>query len=167
MNAYKAILFSAFVGMPLCCAVSDATAAESRGNRCERGFRVGIVDLDMQPDPVVEGQRVRKWLVRLRVEGDRACDTVIELRERQGNDLIAREREHRLRPGVNEIELEPRDRFRFEGKERCFVVLVDIAGTKRPVDSDRRFCARYRPASWTMAEGDEPKRQERERERER
>jgi hypothetical protein len=47
-----------------------------------------------------------------------------------------------LRPGINEIELTPLERYRFSGSERCFQVIADIAGTGRTVDAARRFCAR-------------------------
>jgi len=161
MNTYKAVLMTAFLGVLLLATVIDATAAERRRGRCEGSHKVAITDLDMSPDPITEGQRVRRWRVRLRVDSNGECDTVIEIREKPGNELVAREREYRLRPGINEVELEPQERYRFEGKQRCFVVLVDIAGTRRPIDAGRHFCASHRPSYWTMREeGDERIRKE-------
>ena len=121
-----------------------------RGRRgCRRGDRIRIQDLDIFPDPVVEGQRIRLWKVRIRLDGNRECDTEIEIRE--GRDAVGRERRHTLRPGINEIEIQPVERYRFRGREHCFDVIVDLEGTRRQVDADRRFCAYQKPA-WSMSE---------------
>jgi hypothetical protein len=129
---------------------SEAFAA-SRGDSCRRGDRISIVDLDMSPDPIAEGQRVRSWRVRLRLDSRNECDTTVEIRETGGNDVVAREREYRLRPGMNEIDMQPSERYRFEGKERCYTVIVDVEGGRRSADADRRFCARNR-ATWSLRE---------------
>ena len=51
--------------------------AADRRNACRRGDRLHIQDLDMSPDPVVDGQRVREWKVRVRFDGRRECETDI------------------------------------------------------------------------------------------
>jgi hypothetical protein len=58
------------------------------------------------------------------------------------SDPVGRERVFRLRPGINEIEVENNERYRFSRSEHCFQVIADIAGTPKPVDAARRFCAR-------------------------
>ena len=123
--------------------VADATAAErGRGGACRKGDRITIQDLDVSPDPLMEGQRIRSWRVRIRLDGDRPCDTEIEIRE--GRDLVGRVRDYSLRPGVNEIDVPPEPNYRFQGREHCFDVVVDLEGTRKQVDADRRFCARQR-----------------------
>jgi hypothetical protein len=87
--------------------------------------------------------------VRVHLDGNRQCETEIEIRE--GGDVVAREDNYTLRPGVNEIQLRPLERYRFQGREHCFKVMVDLEGSRREVDADRRFCAYQRPA-WSMRE---------------
>jgi len=108
---------------------------------CGGGHRLQVVDLDVSPDPLAEGQRISRWFVRLRADGSGECRTTIRVRDESG-DLVAGERVWGLRPGLNEIELTPLERYRFSGSERCFQVIADIAGTARTVDAARRFCAR-------------------------
>jgi hypothetical protein len=108
---------------------------------CGGSHRLQIVDLNMSPDPIAEGQRINRWLVRLRADASGECRTMIRIREISG-DEVGRERVFRLRPGNNEIEIEPNERYRFIRSEHCFQVIADIAGTPRPIDAARRFCAR-------------------------
>jgi hypothetical protein len=116
---------------------------------CRRGDRIQIQDLDLAPDPIMEGQRIRAWKVRIRFDGSRECETEIEVRE--GGDVVARARRIHLRPGVNEIEVPPVESYRFHGREHCFNVIADLEGTRSEVDANRRFCARQR-MSWSLRE---------------
>jgi hypothetical protein len=135
----RVMLFLAIAIMALqSCVITDDRDIVS----CGGGHRLQIVDLDMAPDPIAQGQRLDRFLVRLRAEGDGECRTVIRVREEGEKDLIGQERVYRLSPGLNEIVIEPYERYRFSRDEHCFVVLADIAGTTRPVDASRRFCAR-------------------------
>jgi hypothetical protein len=127
----------------------DSESAEHRRNACRRGDRVRIQDLDVSPDPLVEGDRIRGWRVRIHLDGERQCETEIEIRE--GDEVVARESDYTLRPGLNEIQIRPLERYRFHGQEHCFEVIVDLEGSRRKVDADRRFCAR-RAAAWSMGE---------------
>jgi len=116
---------------------------------CRRGDRIQIQDLDLSPDPIMEGQRIRAWKVRIRFDGSRECETEIEIRE--GGDVVARARRINLRPGVNEIEVPPVESYRFHGREHCFNVIADLEGTRSEVDANRRFCARQR-MGWSLRE---------------
>jgi hypothetical protein len=131
------ILALAAMGLQSCVIRDDRDIAS-----CGGGHRLQIVDLDMAPDPVAQGQRLDRFVIRLRADGSGECRTVIQLREEGSKDLIGQERVHRLHPGINEIMIAPYERYRFLRNEHCFVVLADIAGTARPVDAARRFCAR-------------------------
>ena len=106
----------------------------------------------MAPDPMVEGQRIRSWKVRVRFDGNRECETEIAIRE--GGNMVAQVRRINLRPGINEIDLRPSDRSRFRGREHCFNVQVDLEGSKKEVDAAKRFCAQQK-SSWTMREADD------------
>jgi len=117
---------------------------------CGGSHRLQVVDLDVSPDPLAEGQRISRWFVRLRADGSGECRTTIRVQDESG-DLVAGERVWRLRPGINEIELTPLERYRFSRKEECFRVTADIAGTARSVDASKRFCARQIAGRrWTM-----------------
>jgi hypothetical protein len=157
MTLLKKCLFTGLAGILAMTVASSATARE-RGRGCRGGDRLRIIDLDMAPDPIVEGQPIRLWKVRIRLNSNRECDTDIEIRE--GNDLVGRTRDLALRPGTNEIEIQPMEGYRFRRREHCFNVVADLEGTRRPVDADRRFCAHQRP-SWSMREPEDRERRER------
>jgi hypothetical protein len=118
---------------------------------CGREHRLQVTDLDMSPDPAGVGQRINRFRVSLRSDGSGECATRIQVRETQGNDLIASERVYRLRPGMNQITVEPDSRYQFTRKEHCFTVVANIENTERPVDAARRFCAReVTPRRWSL-----------------
>jgi hypothetical protein len=148
MRIFKTTLLWGALGAMLITGGANVSAAE-RGRGCRGGDRIRIQDLDVAPDPLIEGQRIRSWKVQLRLEGNRECETEITIRE--GNDLVGQGRRVTLRPGINEIDISPAGAYRFRGREHCFDVLVDLEGTRRRVDSDRRFCAQQRP-SWSLRE---------------
>ncbi|HEY7163741.1 MAG TPA: hypothetical protein VIB79_04210 [Candidatus Binatia bacterium] len=153
MLSSKAVLLAAFLSSFTVNLPAAATAAEFGHNKndCRRGDRIRIQDLDMSPDPVVEGRLVRSWRLRLNFEGRRECETDITIRE--GNNTIG-QRHFRLRPGVNEVEVVPSQGFRFRGREMCFNVLVDLEGSRHQLDADRRFCASQRTV-WSLREPDD------------
>jgi hypothetical protein len=118
---------------------------------CGSGHRSRLENLETSPDPITDGQRINRWRVSLNAEGPGECRTTIRIYERPGNELIAQERAFRLRPGFNEIDLEPNQRYRFDKEEHCYQVTADIAGNFRPVDASRRFCARrHSKGRWTL-----------------
>jgi hypothetical protein len=138
MRSLKAMLILVVAAM----ALQSCVVVDDRQISCGGGHRLQIVDFNMTPDPIAQGQRIGRLLVTLRADGTGECQTVIRVREESGSDLIAQERVYGLQPGINEIVFEPYERYRFSRNEHCFVVLADIAGTARPVDASRRFCAR-------------------------
>lgn len=149
MSWIKAAILTGFLSSMMVNFTADATAKD---NSCRRGDRLNIQDLDISPDPIIEGQRIRAWKVRIRFDGRRDCETDIFVRE--GNNVVGHARDYKLRAGVNEIEIPAQNQFRFRGREHCFNVQVDLDGTRRQIDSDRRFCATQR-SMWTMREADD------------
>ena len=146
----KAALLAGFLSTLMMNMVPEATAADrGRGGSCRRGERLNIQDLDMSPDPIIEGQRIRAWKVRINFAGQRDCETDVLIRE--GNNIVGRARNYNMRPGVNEIEVPAAENFRFRGRELCFNVQVDLDGSRQQIDADRRFCARQR-TMWSMRE---------------
>lgn len=146
----KAALLAGFLSILMMNMVPEATAADrGGGGSCRRGERLNIQDLDMSPDPIIEGQRIRAWKVRINFAGQRDCETDVLIRE--GNNIVGRARNYNMRPGVNEIEVPAAENFRFRGRELCFNVQVDLDGSRQQIDADRRFCARQR-TMWSMRE---------------
>jgi hypothetical protein len=145
----------AFVLLP-----GGASAAERERVFCGKNHRISIEDLDMSPDPVKRGERVQRWRIKVRVDGSGECETTFEIRERPGDEVVARGARRALRPGVNEITLQPAEGYRFQRSEHCFEVLADIERTRKPVDAAERFCAREAGPNarrWSLKErGDRP-----------
>jgi hypothetical protein len=148
MAWYKNLLVLVFCALVLAGFAMNLMAASSYGRGCQRSNRVTIEDLSMSPDPIMEGQRVRSWRVQVRFEGNRTCDTEIEIRDLR-NNVVASESAVRLRPGVNEIALRPDARFQFTAKEQCLKVFVNVEGSKKEVDARRKICASQR-GSWSL-----------------
>jgi len=149
----KAALLAGILGNLFIDAAPAAFAADpGSGKGCRRGEGIRIQDMDMSPDPVVEGQRVRDWKLRIRLEGRRECETDIIVRE--GNANVGRLRNYNLRPGVNEVTVRAADGFRLRGREQCFNVQVNLDNTPHRVDAERRFCATQR-TMWSMRERDD------------
>lgn len=121
---------------------ADAEAAERQGVRCGQDHNMRITDLDMSPDPIERGQRVKLWRVTLEVDGTGECETTIEVREKPDRQLVARANRARLKPGRNEIRLEPDAKYAFRQNEHCLEVQVDIEKTRKPIDEREGFCAR-------------------------
>lgn len=152
MDWLKAAFLTGLVSMFSMNMALDGFAGEGRGNACRRGDRLNVEDLDVSPDPIVEGTRIRAWKVRLRFDANRQCETEITILE--GRDVVAQARGVNLKPGINEIDLQPNQNYRFRGKSHCFNVQVDLEGSRREVDAARRFCAEQR-AAWSMREADD------------
>lgn len=149
MDWIKAAFLTGLLSSMMVNFTPDAMAAK---NNCKRGDRVQIQDLDMSPDPVIEGQRVRVWKVRINLDSRRECETDVLIRE--GNSIVGHLRDHKLRPGLSEVVIPAAEGYRYTGREHCFNVQVDLDGTRQQVDATRRFCARQSSA-WTMREGDD------------
>jgi len=126
-----------------------ADYGRGQGRNCQRGDRLNIQDLDMSPDPVTEGQRIRAWKVRIDFSAKRDCETDVLIRE--GNNIVGHARNYKMRPGINELEIPAVESFRYTSREHCFNVQVDLDGSRQQIDAARRFCARQRNM-WTMRE---------------
>lgn len=148
MGWCKRIFALVFCTLVLAGFALDLMAASSYGRGCQRSNRVTIQDVSMSPDPIIEGQRVRAWRVKVRFEGNRTCDTQIEIRDSR-NNIVARADAVRLRPGVNEIAVRPDSSFQFSAREQCLKVFVNIEGSKKEVDAKQKVCATQR-GSWSL-----------------
>lgn len=144
----KPLAYWAIVSILCLFTVADAAAAQSGSGRCRRNDKVWISDLDMAPDPVVQGQRIRMWKVKLNFDGSRDCEMEIEIRDRE-NRVVAREDSVRIHRGLNEVNIRPDEKYEFSRGEHCLRVTVNLEGTRTDMDAKRQFCARQKPA-WSM-----------------
>jgi hypothetical protein len=117
---------------------------------CGRGHKLRLVDLDMSPDPAAAGQRIDRFRVSVNSDATGECATQLSIHD-QSNDVIATERVYRLRPGLNQIRIDPDARYRFSRQEVCFNVYANIENTPQVIDAARRFCARQIGGNrWTL-----------------
>jgi hypothetical protein len=106
-----------------------------------------VVQLEMRPDPVREGQRVSFEAI---VSNLSQHPWKVSLFIKDKDEVVSAVYDIRLRPGDNRIDF-PQSHYKFSRDESCFTVEVDIERTRRPVDVGKEFCARRTPRGWTMA----------------
>ena len=107
-----------------------------------------ILQLDMFPDPIREGQRIKFSLTILnRTSFSGRANIVLKDKD----EVVTQAYGFFLQPGNNRIEF-PDTGYRFGRREHCFTVEVDIAGSKRPVDFAREFCAQRTYEGWTLSQ---------------
>lgn len=143
------------VAAALSLAGNGAAAERDRRIYCGKQHHISIQDLDMAPDPINRGERVKRWRIRVHVDGSGECETTFEIREKPGSDVVARGGRRALHPGVNEIVLDGAEGYRFRRREHCFQVLVDIEQTRKAIDAKEKFCAREMGPNgrrWSMRE---------------
>lgn len=106
-----------------------------------------ITDLDMNPDPILSGERPSFSVTVFNGSG---VSGYVRLLILDRDELIAEAVGVYIRPGHNRVSF-PRSTYRFHRSDHCFTVEVDIEGTRHPVDLARRFCARRTSRGWTLA----------------
>ena len=120
---------------------------------CAPPHQMRIVDLDMYPDPVHEGQPVRKFTVTVQSDRNGECLTAFEIRD-DGNDVAGRLLQSRLSPGTHQYTIPAVQGYRFQQKDLCFKVVAMVANTHWvPIDGARKECARFKPIQingWTL-----------------
>ena len=106
-----------------------------------------ILELEMSPDPVREGQRIIFSLtLSNRTSHVGRANIVIKDRD----EVVAEVRGFMIRPGNSRVDF-PDSGYRFTRREHCFTVEIDIAGTRRPLDFAREFCVQRTYAGWTLS----------------
>ena len=105
-----------------------------------------VLDLDMSPDPVREGQRVN-FQATMENLSRHSGRTTIYLKDR--DEIVSVIYDVLLKPGQNQVFF-PESNYRFSRTDHCFTVEVDIEGTRRRVDMVREFCLHQARRGWTM-----------------
>ena len=115
---------------------------------CGNEHKLEIVSLAIYPDPLPESRRIDQWRARIRSDAPKECQTTIRIVETGTSDPITQEKLLVLSPSVNDISLSTAERYRLTGTERCFDVMIDSDGSKRSVDSPKKWCARLVDGRW-------------------
>lgn len=114
----------------------------------DRPRALTIVQLEMFPDPVREGQRVRFGLTLLnRASKSGRANILIKDRDQ----VVAEARGFLIRPGENRVDF-PDSGYRFDQREHCFEVEVNLEGTGLPVDFAREFCVQRTSGGWSLSQ---------------
>jgi len=118
---------------------------ERMGPRLQPGD-LRILQLEMTPDPVREGQGVsfQAMVSNLSQHSGR-----LNLFIKDKDEVVSAVYDVVLRPGDNRIVF-PETQYRFSRYEYCFTVEADIERTKRQVDVAKEFCARRTYYGWSM-----------------
>ena len=112
-----------------------------------RAEALRIQDLEMSPDPVREGQRIR-FTLTLFNRTSHVGRANITIKDR--DEVVAEARGFIIRPGNNRVDF-PDTGYRFSRREHCFSVEVDIAGTRSALDFAREFCVQRISGGWTLS----------------
>jgi hypothetical protein len=133
------------------CVVGRSGQGGQGWSLCGNQAKMRIVDLDISPDPIAQGQQIRSWRVVVQADTDGECATTLQVQERPGNITVGTRRIYYFRPGLNEVTVQPDVRYRFSQARHCFVVIADIEETPRAIDARGNFCAQREGNNWTMA----------------
>lgn len=105
-----------------------------------------VLELEMNPDPVREGEWVSfQALILNRFRYSARVRLLVKDRD----EVVTAVDDVLLKRGNNRIFF-PQSRYRFSRNENCFTVEVDIERTRRPVDLAKEFCARRTYQGWSM-----------------
>jgi hypothetical protein len=105
-----------------------------------------ILQLEMNPDPVREGEWVSFQAV---VSNLSRHSGRVSLFIKDRDEVVAIAHDVSLRSGDNRIAF-PQTRYRFHRQESCFTVEVDIERTRRTVDLAKEFCVQKTYQGWSM-----------------
>lgn len=107
-----------------------------------------VLQLEISPDPVQEGQRIR---FEATISNLSHYSTRLSLFVKDRDEVVTSVQDVLIKPGHNRI-IFPLTGYRFSRHEHCFTVEVDIERTRRPIDVVREFCARRTHQGWTLTE---------------
>lgn len=107
-----------------------------------------VLQLEMSPDPVREGQGIR---FEATISNLSHSSTRLSLFVKDRDEVVTSVQDVSIKPGHNRI-IFPHTGYRFSRYEHCFTVEVDIERTKRSIDVVREFCARRTYQGWTLTE---------------
>ena len=107
-----------------------------------------VVQLEISPDPVRQGQRV---VFRVTISNGSRYSGRVTLAIKDKDEIISEVRDALLRPGDNQVSF-PESSYRFSRSDHCFTVEADIERTRSPIDTSREFCAKRTNLGWTLSD---------------
>jgi len=107
-----------------------------------------VLQLDMIPDPVWEGQRIRFEVTLTNLSH---YTTRLNLLIKDRDEVVTSVQDVQIKPGHNRVSFPPTG-YRFSRHEHCFTVEVDMERTRRQVDVVKEFCARRTYQGWTLTD---------------
>ena len=119
-----------------------------RGESRVRPEDLRVVQLEIFPDPVRQGQRVS---FRVTITNASRHPGRVTLAIKDRDEVISEARDVDIRPGENRIDF-LETAYRFSRSDHCFTVEADIEHTRRSIDVAREFCARKTSRGWSLTD---------------
>jgi len=119
-----------------------------RGESGIRPENLRVLQLEISPDPIREGQRV---VFRVTIANGSRYSERVTLAIKDKDEIISEVRDAPLRPGDNQVDF-PGSSYRFSRSDHCFTVEADIDRTRSPIDTSREFCAKRTNSGWTLSD---------------
>jgi hypothetical protein len=119
-----------------------------RGEPRIRPSDLRVLQLEVSPDPIREGQRVS---FRITIANDSGRSGRISLTVKDRDDIISEVRDVDIYPGENRIDF-PETYYRFSRSDHCFTVEADIERTRQTIDVAKEFCMRRIRGGWTLSD---------------
>jgi len=119
-----------------------------RGGSRIRPEDLRVLQLEISPDPVREGQRV---VFQVTISNGSRHSGRVTLVIKDKDEIISEVRDAPLRPGDNQVNF-PESSYRFSRSDHCFTVEVDIERTRSPIDVAKEFCVRRTRSGWTLSD---------------
>jgi hypothetical protein len=119
-----------------------------RGESRIRPEDLRVLQLEISPDPVRQGQRV---VFQVTISNGSRYSGRVTLVIKDKDEIISEVRDAPLRPGDNQVDF-PESSYRFSRSDHCFTVEADIEHIRRSIDVAKEFCARKTSHGWTMGD---------------
>jgi hypothetical protein len=119
-----------------------------RGEPSIRPSELRVLQLEISPDPIREGQRIS---FRVTIANDSGHSGKISLTVKDRDEIISEVRDVNINPRENRIDF-PETYYRFSRSDHCFTVEADIGQTRQRIDVAKEFCARRTPRGWSLSD---------------
>ncbi len=118
------------------------------GEQVLRPEYLKVIQLEVSPDPVQEGQGI---IFRATITNSSRDSGRVTLLIRDKDQIISEVRNAVLRSGDNQIDF-PETTYRLSRSGRCFTIETEVEYTRTPIAAAKEFCARRTQAGWTLSD---------------
>lgn len=119
-----------------------------RGEENIRLEQLKVLQIEISPDPVRDGQRVA---FRATISNSSRYAGRVTLAVTDRDQIISQAKDAILKPGDNQIDF-PETTYRFSGSDRCFTIEVQIERTRTSISGATDFCAKRTTVGWTLSD---------------